>query len=68
MLVIVVSCFYKSFVNILQDLVVNLDSQICICLGDFQRIYNFSNQTSFVLKVKWMLELMVKPLSITNAM
>lgn len=67
MLVIVASCFYKSFLNILQDLVVSLDSQICICLGDFQRIYNFSNQTSFVLKVKWMLELMIKPLSIKNA-
>jgi len=68
MLLIVVTCFYKSFLNILQDLDVNLDSQLCICLGDFQRIYNFNNQTLFVLKVKWMWELMIKPLSVTNAM
>jgi hypothetical protein len=53
MLLIVVICLYKSFLNILQDLDVNLDSQRYICLDDFQRIYNFSNQTSFILKVKF---------------
>jgi len=67
-MLLVVSCFYESFLNILQDLDVNLDSQLRICLGNFQRIYNCTNQTSFVLKVKWMLELMIKPLSVTNAM
>jgi len=44
MLLTVVTCFNTSLLNILTDLDVNLDSQLCICLGDFQRIYNFSNQ------------------------
>jgi hypothetical protein len=41
-ILLIVICFYRSFLNTLQDLDVNLNCQLCTCLGDFQRIYNFT--------------------------